>query len=549
MRLGLGLFLILFISLFARAEDVRSKSGVSLSEIQSYLDAAERLVYTSPGEGIEKAKEALSLAQKVNAKSEVAASYNVLGLNYAAQNDFNKALEAHRKALELFVSEHDQAKQASVYANIGLIYYAKAAYPDALDNLHKAVQLNQLLGLKAQLASNLKAIAAVYARQKNYAYADQFYQDAQDIYEDLVNREGIAQIKRQRGIIQYELGEYKKAMNFFSESILQNKKLNNFNELVINYIYLGKSHLARDEYEDALHIYHKGMVYSRAYLRSSFQAELIGRIGQVYLSIVQDSMAENDVLSVHQHDILNRGKDSLEKALMMAKKVNDIELLVSLSKSLSEAYALSGFYRESLEAYRAYEGYRDSMYSEESNLLISNMISNHDITQKNNELLMKNQELLTKELEISERRNTLFLFAFLLAILIAAIFFIWNKFQASKAFNENLKSENELHLKKLEKQMDDLTSHSTVLREISYIQAHHVRGPVTTLLNMAQLFNHKDPSDPANKIVIENIEEVTKKLDESVKTVIVMGDAVREVHRVVPNKRTSRKSNPEKEKV
>ena len=52
------------------------------------------------------------------------------------------------------------------------------------------------------------------------------------------------------------------------------------------------------------------------------------------------------------------------------------------------------------------------------------------------------------------------------------------------------------------------------LKEIAWIQSHEVRGPVTSILGLINIFNTEDPSDPINKQILDNIKEATDKLDE-----------------------------------
>ena len=57
------------------------------------------------------------------------------------------------------------------------------------------------------------------------------------------------------------------------------------------------------------------------------------------------------------------------------------------------------------------------------------------------------------------------------------------------------------------------------LRDIAWIQSHKVRAQVATLLGLGQLFNHENPKDKENVIVVNNIIVTTQKLDEIVKEI------------------------------
>ena len=74
-------------------------------------------------------------------------------------------------------------------------------------------------------------------------------------------------------------------------------------------------------------------------------------------------------------------------------------------------------------------------------------------------------------------------------------------------------TEQRKHLLRIEEQ-------NTALREIAFIESHKVRGPVSTILGLEQLFNYDDYTDPLNKIIIEGISKTIRDLDEIVKEVV-----------------------------
>lgn len=51
------------------------------------------------------------------------------------------------------------------------------------------------------------------------------------------------------------------------------------------------------------------------------------------------------------------------------------------------------------------------------------------------------------------------------------------------------------------------------LKEIDSIASHDIRGPVTSLIGLTNLFNKKNYADPFNADIIDCIKETTHKLD------------------------------------
>jgi len=65
-----------------------------------------------------------------------------------------------------------------------------------------------------------------------------------------------------------------------------------------------------------------------------------------------------------------------------------------------------------------------------------------------------------------------------------------------------------------------IESQNKVLRDIAWIQAHKVRGPVANILGLAQLFNYNNPADPINKEILDGLRVSTNELDEIIKEVV-----------------------------
>ncbi|RYD55817.1 MAG: hypothetical protein EOP56_14740 [Sphingobacteriales bacterium] len=73
-------------------------------------------------------------------------------------------------------------------------------------------------------------------------------------------------------------------------------------------------------------------------------------------------------------------------------------------------------------------------------------------------------------------------------------------------------TEQREHLQQIQLQNERLT-------EIAWIQSHKVRGPVASILGLAQLFNEDDPSDPVNKEIVDKLKTATANLDNIIREI------------------------------
>lgn len=70
------------------------------------------------------------------------------------------------------------------------------------------------------------------------------------------------------------------------------------------------------------------------------------------------------------------------------------------------------------------------------------------------------------------------------------------------------------------KKLLKIEAQNEVLKEIAWLQSHKVRGPVASILGLAQLFNYTDPSDPMNQEILEGIKFASTGLDNIIREVV-----------------------------
>jgi PAS domain S-box-containing protein len=82
-------------------------------------------------------------------------------------------------------------------------------------------------------------------------------------------------------------------------------------------------------------------------------------------------------------------------------------------------------------------------------------------------------------------------------------------------------TEHRKHLFKIERQNE-------ALREIAFIESHKIRGPVATILGLEQFYNYNDPADPVNREIIEGIKLVSHELDDIIREVVKLTNAIKD---------------------
>ena len=154
-----------------------------------------------------------------------AAAYNKIGMVYAKQGDYSKALEYFKKALDICerVLGPDHPSTAMSYNNIGNVYNDQGDYAKALEYHGKALDIRErVLGPDhPNTASSYGNIGVVYDEQGDYAKALEYYGKALDIRERVLGPDhpDTAGSYNNIGLVYDEQGDYAKALENYGKAL------------------------------------------------------------------------------------------------------------------------------------------------------------------------------------------------------------------------------------------------------------------------------------------------------------------------------------------
>lgn len=67
-----------------------------------------------------------------------------------------------------------------------------------------------------------------------------------------------------------------------------------------------------------------------------------------------------------------------------------------------------------------------------------------------------------------------------------------------------------------------IESQNKQFKEIAWVQAHQIRGPVSNLLGLVDLFNVKQPDDPDNLELLARVKHTAMQMDESIQEIVYL---------------------------
>jgi tetratricopeptide (TPR) repeat protein len=427
----------------------------------------------NPDSGIIYGRIGAKMGEDLHFKLGMAKAYHSIALNYETKTQNPAALEYYYKALSIFEELKDNKRIAATLGNIGNIYASQKEYARAIEKDSAALliyeQIKDMQGYEGQVR-NLGNMAYVYQTVENYATARQYF---------------IMALEKARKY-RFNSEVAKNLGNLAALNYLDKKEINMPEALSYG--------------TQAIEMYEK--LGDKMGLASNY-----GNMGEFYLAIVQDStgklrkgVRENDLV------LINKAIAYLNKGVENSRMITFSEGLIGCYEQLYLAYTLKKDYKSALDNYRSYSQLKDSVYSSANSINIANLETQRFKKEKEDQITINN-------LEKSNNSKQRFIYISGIILLLIAIGVVGKYFINEHRSNKKMAKERKKHI-------DRIRTQKTFLKDIAYIQSHEVRGPVSTILGLVQLFNFEDPADPTNKELMEGISTVASRLDKIVTEVV-----------------------------
>ncbi|NDC40018.1 MAG: hypothetical protein EBZ77_00435 [Chitinophagia bacterium] len=415
----------------------------------------------NPDSGISYGEWGLRTAQMIQWKRGIGKAYNALGLNYEAKTQTTEALDYYQRAVRVFEEIGDKRAMANSVGNIGNVYRSLSKFQKAIEFDSTALAMyEQLKDADGQLR-NLGNMAVVYQQMEDGKRAHQFFTMAINL-----------------AIRQHNDEEY--AKNLGNLSIL-NVSENNLKEAIKNA-------------STAVDLYAQNPEFDRKGLASN-----MANLGEFYLDYSEDSTLP----AAERAQLLRKSIDALTRTIGLLRPLQYNEGLIDCYQTLSRALESAGNYKDAIVYLKASDALRDSVFPKEVSLKIAKLEAENQAENKKRQIL----------LETIKKRDERIGYITAVALLLLIMGIVTRNFVKQIQSNKKLAKEKSKHLKKLEVQ-------SNVLMDIAHIQSHEIRGPVSTIMGLAQLFNYDDLSDPVNRELMEGIGTLANRLDKIVTDVV-----------------------------
>lgn len=295
----------------------------------SFLFLAEYYMQDQPDSAIGFANRALDIAVEQQDSSCIGDAYKILGVSYAGKIHCEESETFFLTGLSFLTSSKDSAgyfaDQGAAYTQCGKFSQAEKCQAIAKDIFIRIDDKNNL----ARLITN---IGVMQSRNANYYKASQSYLEALHIFEEMEDAESIAVIYQNMGEVMALQKNYDKAVGYFNSAITGFEKQKRFPSMAGVYLNLGQIYIELEQWDVAKHYLNKSYVIDTTYKLIHFESIALKLLGVTYLKVNKLESAEK----------------LIEAAYQIQQENEYFTLIGETSTVLAEVYFEQGKYNKSL---------------------------------------------------------------------------------------------------------------------------------------------------------------------------------------------------------
>jgi tetratricopeptide (TPR) repeat protein len=258
-------FFFLIILYFIQFSSVLKAQTADTVLVNTLNQQAAQAYLEEPYKTQEIAKEALSLAKKINYPKGIAEAYFNQSLVYKLRGKYEEEMNLHLESIKIYQQLNDSVSIAKIYVSIGSLFIQAALQGDvtlprkAVEYYQKALSIYRNHQNLSGEALVLRRIGNVFLEEKKYDEAIRYYQMALKIEEKLKDELEIANLQNNIGFVLYEKKLYPQAMAYYQKSFETLVKKHNVNRLSASYYNMGRVYLAQNQVDKAIELGQKSL--------------------------------------------------------------------------------------------------------------------------------------------------------------------------------------------------------------------------------------------------------------------------------------------------
>jgi len=220
-------------------------------------------VYADLGEYTEAIKyilKSISLKKEIGSNSTLCISLNKLGDIYSAWEKYELAIGYYIDALELEKNMNDKLNLANSLYGLGQVFYKTDVFRKALDNYKEAAMIYEEIDSKKEIADTYSEMGNIYSdKLADYKKANEYFDMAEKIYNELNNKTGLAQLCYYQGRRALAVQDPRQALVYFNKSKAY-LPLNNY-LMLENYLSMAECYQLLNDLPNAIQTLKTSLIY------------------------------------------------------------------------------------------------------------------------------------------------------------------------------------------------------------------------------------------------------------------------------------------------
>ncbi len=387
---------------------------------------------------------------KLKDTTQIAETYFKIAYTYLLSGEFDKSLEYNFLTERMYQQVNDSQNLASLWGNISAAYLNKSDLPKALEYIFKAQKLNEETGQKYRSAGNLGTIASIYLQQQEYDKALEYYHKAMDLNEIMGNSSAIAGNLGNIGAVYSYLENDSLALGYMLKALEMYKQIGQKANVAIVSGNIGEIYTNLNNYTEAISYLYRAFEFSKETGNKSTQAAVLNMLGNCYMHIAIDTArAKSSSNEIGNRPYINDGRipkgkqaqlqkarEFMREALLVTPKGGNQIYLAETYQRISKIDSLLGNYKDALAEFHKYVKIRDSTYSKQNKIDITNLITQREID-------LKNKQIEINKLVVSKNRNERVFFLSGIGVLLLIIVIILRNYANQKKTTQLLSQAKE----------------------------------------------------------------------------------------------------------
>ncbi|MFH1320572.1 MAG: tetratricopeptide repeat protein [Bacteroidota bacterium] len=372
-------------------------------KVNILLILGEQFYRSQPDKALDYWGQALVLAQEIDYKKGIAATFNNIGFIYQHQGQPEKALEYYLKSLKIKEDLGDQKGLAYSLNNIGMIYQLRGLNDKALKYFFKCLKEARAIGHNHLIATSLNNIGLLYHHLGEYDKALKHHFESLKIKENTGDQQGTAFSLNNIGTVYDDKGRYDKALEYYHKCLNKFEEIDHKQGIATSLNNIGYIYKIQNIYDKALEYSLKSLKLLEEINHRKGIANALDNIGSLYYSM----------------NNFDNAIDYCSRSLEISNELGYPEEIKKASYMLSNIYAAMGkksslpsseimdYYKKAYEYHILSTEMQDSLHNEDKSKEIGRIEARYEMEKKMVEEKTKAEAEAKIKAELEARRNNL----------------------------------------------------------------------------------------------------------------------------------------------